>query len=62
MFPLQDEVVPVDGKPEVRTMLPMLYVFDHRLFDGVLAGKILTRLFEVLQSPEAHFGPDGRKV
>lgn len=62
VFPLQDEVVPVDGKPEVRTMLPLLYVFDHRLFDGVLAGRILTRLFEVLQAPDVHFGADGHGV
>ncbi len=60
VFPLQDEVVPIDGTPQVRPMLPLLYVFDHRLFDGVLAGKILTRLFEVLQAPEEHFGADGR--
>lgn len=62
VFPLQQEVVPVDGRPEVRTMLPLLYVFDHRLFDGVLAGRILTRLFEVLQDPEATLGPEGRAV
>ncbi len=50
----------MDGRPEVRRMLPLLYVFDHRLFDGVLAGKILTRVFDVLQDPAAHFGPEGR--
>lgn len=61
VFPIQDEVVPVDGQPQVRPMLPLLYVFDHRLFDGVLAGRILTRLFEVLQEPELHFGPRGRR-
>ncbi len=60
VFPLQDEVVAIDGRPEVRPMLPLLYVFDHRLFDGVLAGRILTRLFEVLQAPEQHFGADGQ--
>ena len=61
VFPLQDEVVPHDGRPAIRSMLPILYVFDHRLFDGVMAGRILTRLFEVLQNPEKHFGADGQR-
>ena len=56
---LQDEVWAVDGKPEVRPVLPVILLFDHRLFDGVMAGRILVRLNDLLQSPEEHFGSDG---
>lgn len=56
---LQDEVVPIAGRPEVRTMLPLIYVFDHRLFDGVMCARILNRLGTVLLSPEDCFGPAG---
>lgn len=58
--PVQDEVIPVDGVPAVRPVLPVILVFDHRLFDGVIASQILTRFAAVLQDPAAVFGPDGR--
>lgn len=58
--PIQDEVVAVDGAPAVRPMLPVIYVFDHRLFDGVYAGRILSRFTEILRDPAAVFGSDGR--
>lgn len=57
--PIQDEVVAVDGAPAVRPMLPLLLVFDHRLVDGVLAGRVLETFSGILQDPEACFGPDG---
>lgn len=59
IFPLQNEVLAVDGKPEVRAVLPLTYVFDHRLFDGVMSGRILSALAEILADPEATFGADG---
>lgn len=58
---IQDEVVPVDGRPEVRPVLPLVYIFDHRLIDGVMAGRVLTRLAELLQDPAAVFGADGTR-
>lgn len=60
--PIQDEVLAEDGAPVVRPVFPMIFVFDHRLFDGVYAGKILTRLVEILQNPAATFGDDGERV
>lgn len=57
--PIQDEVVPVDGEPAVRPMLPVLLVFDHRLVDGVLAGRVLQTFSAILQDPAATFGGDG---
>lgn len=58
----RDEVIALDGAPCVRPMLPILYVFDHRLFDGFLASRILLRFGEILRDPAAEFGPDGDQV
>jgi hypothetical protein len=60
--PIQDEVLVVDGAPAVRPVFPVMFVFDHRLFDGVLAGRILTRLVEILQDPASVFGDDGTRT
>lgn len=57
--PVQDEVIPIDGVPTVRPMLPVLFVFDHRLIDGVRASQVVSRFYEVLQDPQAIFGDDG---
>jgi pyruvate/2-oxoglutarate dehydrogenase complex dihydrolipoamide acyltransferase (E2) component len=62
LFPLQDMVVARDGEAVIRPMLPLSYVFDHRLFDGVMSGRILSRLLEILADPTPHFGPDGRRA
>ncbi len=56
---VQDEVVARDGVPEVRPLLPVVLVFDHRVFDGVVAGRLLTGLSALLQAPAAHFGARG---
>jgi len=59
VMPVQNEVVPVAGSPEVRPMLPMTYVFDHRLFDGVKAGVIIARFCQMLSDPESALGNHG---
>lgn len=59
--PIQDEAVVRDGEVVARPMLPVLLVFDHRLMDGVYAGKVVTRFAAILQDPEATFGPDGQR-
>ncbi|MBL8616127.1 MAG: 2-oxo acid dehydrogenase subunit E2 [Deltaproteobacteria bacterium] len=56
---VQDEVVAVAGRPEVRPMLPVLLLFDHRLIDGVRAGRLLHRFAEILAVPALWFGADG---
>ncbi len=40
----------------IGTVLPVGFMFDHRLVDGVMAGRILTRLNEMLQDPEGTWG------
>ena len=62
LTPVQDEVVVVNGAPAVRPVLPVMFVFDHRLIDGVMAGKVMKRLSGILQDPEAAFGPHGRRA
>ena len=57
--PIQQEVIPVDGQPAVRPMLPVLLCFDHRLMDGVYAGRVLQHFARILLDPEATFGPGG---
>lgn len=58
---VQDEVVPVDGVPTVRPMLPVLFLFDHRLVDGVRGSRMVRTFSEALQNPAEHFGDDGRR-
>ena len=56
---LQNEVIAVDGRAEVRPVLPIILLFDHRLFDGVIAGHMLRRFAEILKQPARFFGDDG---
>lgn len=56
---IQDEAVVVDGRVEVRPMLPVVLIFDHRLIDGVVAGKLVMHLASILDDPAAVFGRDG---
>lgn len=58
---IQDEVVAVDGAPAVRPMLPVLFLFDHRLIDGVKGARIATRFAAILRDPAAEFGVDGNR-
>lgn len=58
--PLERAAV-VEGKGDqerivVGTVLPVGFMFDHRLVDGVKAGRILTRLNELVQDPAATWG------
>lgn len=56
---VQDEVVPWQGAPAIRPMLPVLFLFDHRLVDGVMGSRIATRFGAILADPAAEFGSDG---
>jgi pyruvate/2-oxoglutarate dehydrogenase complex dihydrolipoamide acyltransferase (E2) component len=58
---LQDEVIPVGGVPTVRPMLPVLFMFDHRLIDGVMAARLLLHFGAILRAPWEAFGADGSR-
>jgi len=59
---ITEDVMVVDGELAVRPVLPMLLIFDHRLIDGVAAGRLLQFLVSVLQDPQRWFGEDGSHV
>ncbi len=59
--PLQDEVMPIDGEPTVVRAIPMVLVFDHRVIDGVRAGRLVQAVADLIRDPEPVFGEDGRR-
>lgn len=59
---VQEEVIPVDGVPTVRPMLPCLLIFDHRLLDGVRAARVIQTFGAILRDPGAYFGEGDRRV
>ena len=58
----QEAVVMDDGSIEARPMLPITFTWDHRLFDGVMASRVIRALVVALENPEDSFGVDGEKV
>ncbi len=59
---IQDEVVPIGGKPTVRPMLPVLFLFDHRLLDGVRGSRMIQTFCATMLDPEAAFGPEAERL
>lgn len=47
----QPEVIPVEGRPEVRNILRMTLSVDHRIVDGAIAAQFMQTLKTVLESP-----------
>ncbi len=48
---IHDAVVPVDGVPTVRALLPMVVAADHRLIDGDVLGRFAADLAALLADP-----------
>ncbi|MGH8908386.1 MAG: dihydrolipoamide acetyltransferase family protein [Egibacteraceae bacterium] len=48
---IHDAVVPVDGVPAIRPLLPMVVAADHRLIDGDVLGRFATDLAALLADP-----------
>ena len=46
---VHEQVVPVDGKPAVRRVLPLSLSFDHRVVTGGEAARFLKAVIEGLQ-------------
>ena len=42
----------VDDQPAIRSMMNMFLTFDHRVFDGLEVGRILSDLKELVENPE----------
>lgn len=48
-----DKAIPINGKIEIRKMLPMSLSFDHRIIDGAMAAKFVTEIKRHLEDPDA---------
>jgi hypothetical protein len=62
VMPVQDEVVAHRGQPAIRPMLPMMLLFDHRLLDGVMGGRVVSSFSSFILDPVAEFGDDGARI
>jgi pyruvate dehydrogenase E2 component (dihydrolipoamide acetyltransferase) len=49
-----DKAVAVDGRVEVRGVLPVTATFDHRYYDGFMAGELQRAFLAYLADPAAH--------
>ncbi|MCX6650767.1 MAG: dihydrolipoamide acetyltransferase family protein [Methanomassiliicoccales archaeon] len=49
---IMDAPLVVDGKVQVRKVLPLSFTFDHRAYDGAVAAKFLKDLVNLLENPE----------
>jgi len=49
---LQEKAIVQNGVVIARTMMPLAMSFDHRLIDGALAGKFLSRFQELVEHPQ----------
>ncbi len=49
---IQEKAIVRNGTIEIRTMMPLAMSFDHRVIDGAMAGKFLTRFKELAEHPQ----------
>ena len=49
---LQEKAIVQDSKIVARTMLPLALSFDHRVIDGALAGRFLSRFRALVEQPQ----------
>jgi pyruvate dehydrogenase E2 component (dihydrolipoamide acetyltransferase) len=47
---IPDEVIAIDGKPDVRPVMQLAIVYDHRGLDGAVASWFISRVTEPLES------------
>ncbi|MUL84753.1 MULTISPECIES: dihydrolipoamide acetyltransferase family protein [unclassified Mycolicibacterium] len=48
---IREQVIPVDGQPAVRPVLPIVVATDHRINDGADLGAFVTDVADALQQP-----------
>jgi pyruvate dehydrogenase E2 component (dihydrolipoamide acetyltransferase) len=49
---IQEKAIVQQGAVIVRSMMPLALSFDHRLIDGAMSGKFLTRFKELVENPQ----------
>jgi pyruvate dehydrogenase E2 component (dihydrolipoamide acetyltransferase) len=50
---IAERVVPVDGRPAVRSMMDLTLSCDHRVVDGARGAQFLATLAELIEEPLA---------
>ena len=48
---IRDEVLAIDGRPEVRPAMQIAIAYDHRGIDGATASRFTTRIKAILEAP-----------
>ncbi|GAC1388440.1 MAG: pyruvate dehydrogenase complex dihydrolipoyllysine-residue acetyltransferase [Ktedonobacteraceae bacterium] len=49
---IQEKAIVQNGTVGIRTIMPLAMSFDHRVIDGAMAGKFLTRFKELVEQPQ----------
>ncbi len=49
---IQESVLVIDGKMQIRKIMPFSLAFDHRIIDGAEAAKFANKIKEILENPE----------
>jgi len=52
---IQDKPLAIEGKLEIRKVLPLSFAFDHRIIDGAMAAKFVNKLKKDLEDPNNLF-------
>ena len=47
----QEQIIPVDGKPEIATMMTITASFDHRAIDGAVGAQLMAALKNLMETP-----------
>ncbi len=50
---ISDKAVPVEGRIEIRKILPLSFSFDHRIIDGAMAAKFVSEVKRHLEDVDA---------
>lgn len=53
---IREQVIAVDGKPEVRPIMSLGVTFDHRFMDGVHAAQMARTFRKCFEDPEKYLG------
>lgn len=53
---IEERVIPVDGKPTVKKVLPLKVTYDERVDDGLTAKGAIDSLIEILSNPAENLG------
>ena len=50
---IQDSVLAIDGKIQIRKIMPFSLAFDHRIIDGAEGAKFANKIKNALENPDS---------